>query len=198
MLEYLVMQFFFVKDFRSKYRFFSSAPIHQIKVEFSRLTKILNIAKEKLLLLPPRILRQEQAFAEILKLKEEEIQIFIPEYQSEKKLKVRFFFYLQKQKTKHILILVAEAIMMPISGLMALLPGPNVFFGVLALLMITHWRALRGINQLGKKKSTFTSSPLLTEWKHALEIKNEREYNQILEKIEKQHELHNIRKILYK
>ena len=64
--------------------------------------------------------------------------------------------------------------------------------------MITHWRALRGINQLGKKKSTFTSSPLLTEWKHALEIKNEREYNQILEKIEKQHELHNIRKILYK
>jgi len=47
------MQFFFVPDHRQNFRFFSSEPLHDIQVEFSRWKKLWVIAKEKLMLLPP-------------------------------------------------------------------------------------------------------------------------------------------------
>ena len=192
------MQFFFLQDSRQKYRFISSEPIHDIEVEFSRLKKIWKTAKEKLMLLPPRVLRQEQAFESILNIKEEGIQIIYPGKQSEKRIKRKYFFFLQKQKTKHTLLLVGEALLLPISGLMALLPGPNVFFGVLALLMYTHWQAFRGIRRLRKKELAFISSPVLMEWDSALAEKKAELYPQILEKIEKEFNLPNLKKVLYK
>lgn len=192
------MQYFFLQDYRQRYRFISSEPIHQIKVEFSRLKKIWKTAKEKLMLLPPRILRQEQAFESILDITENSIQIIYPGKHSKKRIRIRFFFFLQKQKTKHTLLLVGEAVLLPISGLMALLPGPNVFFGILALLMYTHWQALRGIRRLGKKEHSFVASPILEEWDAALGEKNEDLYLQLLEKIEEEFNLPNIKKVLYK
>ena len=150
------------------------------------------------MLLPPRILRQEQAFESILDIEEDNIQIFYPGKQSEKRINIRFFFYLQKQKTKHIILLVGEALLLPISGLMAFLPGPNIFFGILALLMYTQWRALRGIRRLGKKELSFLSAPTLKQWDSALEEKSEDQYLILLEKIEKEFKLPNIKKVLYK
>lgn len=192
------MQFFFLQDYRQNYRFISSEPIHQIQVEFSKLKKIWKKAKEKLMLLPPRILRQEQAFESILDIDEDNIQIFYPGKQSEKRIKIRFFFFLQKQKTKHITLLVGEALLLPISGLMAFLPGPNVFFGILALLMYTHWQALRGIRKLEKKEQSFVPSPVLKAWDEALGMKSVDSYPILLEKIEKEFNLSNMKKILYK
>ena len=192
------MDYFFLKDFHHNYRFFSTESVHQIQVEFSRLKKVWEAAKKKLMLLPPKILRQEQAFARILKLEDNQIQIYYSGGLSEKKIKRKFYFYLQRQRSKHLLLLILEAILLPISGLMALLPGPNVFFGVLALIMITHWQAYRGIHKLGKKKPKFLTSPILEEWKQVLDKEDEKQLPDLLKKIEKEYNLENIQKILYK
>ena len=192
------MQFFFVNDHRQNFRFFSSEPLQDIQMEFSRWKKLLTTAKQKLLLLPPRILRQEQAFQNIAKLQEQNISIYYAEHLGEKKIRRKFFFYLQKQKTKHILLLIGETILLPISGLMALLPGPNVFFGILALLMYTHWQAFKGIQRLSKMENHFLPSRPLSEWNNVLNAQKESEYTKVLERIEDTYHLTNLTKILYK
>ncbi|MEE9501529.1 MAG: hypothetical protein V3V48_05605 [Candidatus Aminicenantaceae bacterium] len=155
------MKYFFVQDYRQKYRFFSSEPIQNIQVKFTRLEKLWEEAKKRLMLLPKRILAQEQAFARALKLNEDSVEILHSGRLNEKRLKIKFFLFLQKQRTKHILLLVGEAILLPVSGLLALLPGPNVFFGVLALIMFTHWQALKGINKISRKSRLFITSRTL-------------------------------------
>jgi hypothetical protein len=192
------MRFFFVKDYREKYRYFSAEPIHQIQVIFSRWKKIWEKARQKLMLLPRKILAQEQAFEQVLHAKEKQVEILYSGYCSEQRIKVRFFFFLQRQRTKHILMLIGETILLPISGLAVLLPGPNVFFGVLALLMITHWQAFRGINRLAKKDHVFTPISSLKEWEQAIPKKNGDEFVRILEKIAREYKLEHLQKILWK
>jgi hypothetical protein len=192
------MRFFFVRDYKKHYRYFSSEPLSQIQVNPPRWKKLWALAKKKLMLLPQRILRQEQGFARVLKLEEKKIQIFHSGRLDEKKIKHKFYFFLQKQRTKHILFLTGELLLLPISGLAALLPGPNVFFGVLALIMITHWQALRGINRTLRKEQEFIPSPLFHDWEQALEHRGEGEFPQILEKIEKEYNLDGIHKVLWK
>jgi len=192
------MRFFFVRDHIRKYRYFSSEPVNQIKVKSSRWQGIWELAKKKLMLLPQRILRQEQAFGKVLKLEEKKIQIFHSGRLDKKRIKIKFYFFLQRQRTKHIFLLIGEALLLPLSGLAVLLPGPNVFFGYLALLMITHWQALRGINRLLKKEYEFISSSLFKDWEQTLKSKKEESFGRILEKIEKEYNLHNIHKVLWK
>ncbi|MBM3285544.1 MAG: hypothetical protein FJY81_06690, partial [Candidatus Aminicenantes bacterium] len=69
------MDYFFVKDCRRKYRFISSDPATEIGEKVSRTKEIWRRARKKLLLLPPRILRQEQAFMDIPKDKRESIVV---------------------------------------------------------------------------------------------------------------------------
>jgi hypothetical protein len=190
------MKFFFVLDSREKFRFFSSEPIENIQVKFTRLQKIWIEAKRRLMLLPKRILAQEQAFARVLKLTEDSVEISHSGRLDEKRLKLKFFLFLQKQRTKHVLFLVGEAVLLPVSGLMAFLPGPNVFFGVLALIMYTHWQALRGINAIGRKKHLFMTSQILAEWEEALPSREEKQAAAILEKIENAFHLKDLDKIL--
>ncbi len=192
------MKFFFIRDYSRKYRYFSSEAFSQIKVKSSRWKEIWELAKKKLMLLPQRVLRQEQAFGRILKLEEKKIQVFHSGQLDKKRLKIKFYFFLQKQRTKHIFMLTGEALLLPISGLAIIFPGPNVFFGYLALLMITHWQALKGINRLLKKEHEFISSSLFKDWEQTLESKKEESYSQILGKIEKKYNLHDIHKVLWK
>ncbi|MFP4081276.1 MAG: hypothetical protein ACLFVG_00815 [Candidatus Aminicenantes bacterium] len=192
------MKFFFVQDYRSKYRYFSSKPIAPIQIKTSRWKEIWEQAKKKLMLLPQRLLRQEQAFGRILKLPKDRIQIYYSGNMERKKIRTKFYFFLQRQRTKHIVILIGETLLLPLSGLAGLLPGPNVFFGVLALLMITHWKALRGLNRLLKKNYQFVPSPLFQEWEGAVRSKREESFSQILGKIKKEYNLHDIHKILWK
>jgi hypothetical protein len=193
-----MMKFFFIQDHKQKYRYFSSEPMDQIHIEFSRWKELWERAKEKLMLLPQRILRQEQAFERSLKLKDRSIQILYSDRLEDKKLRTKFYFFLQKQRTKHILYLAGETLLLPLSGLAALLPGPNVFFGVLAILMITHWRALRGINRTLKKDHQFISSSLISEWEEAVIEKKEEDYSQILERMTQEFQLKDIHKVLLK
>jgi hypothetical protein len=192
------MKYFFVQDYRQKYRFFSSEPIQNIQVKFTRLEKLWEEAKKRLMLLPKRILAQEQAFARALKLNEDSVEILHSGRLDEKRLKIKFFLFLQKQRTKHILLLVGEAILLPVSGLLALLPGPNVFFGVLALIMFTHWQALKGINKISRKSRLFMTSRTLNEWEQALLSQKRKNLTAILDKIEEEYNLKDMNKILYK
>jgi hypothetical protein len=192
------MKFFFVRDYSQKYRYFSSETLIQIKIKSSRWKEIWELAKKKLMLLPQRVLRQEQAFGRVLKLEEKKIQVFHSGRLDNKRIKTKFYFFLQKQRTKHIFMLTGEALLLPISGLAIILPGPNVFFGYLALLTITHWQALKGINRLLKKEHEFISSSLFKDWEQTLESKKEESYSQILGKIEKKYNLHDIHKLLWK
>jgi hypothetical protein len=192
------MKFFFIRDYEKHYRYFSSEPFNQIQVNPSRLKKLWVLAKKKLMLLPQRIMRQEQALAKVLRLEEKKIQIVHSGRLDEKKIRHKFYFFLQRQRTKHILFLAGELILLPLSGLAALLPGPNVFFGVLALLIITHWQALRGINKTLRKEQEFIPSPLFHDWEEALEQRGEGEFPRILEKIENEYSLEDIRQVLWK
>ena len=193
-----LMIFFFVRDFRNKYRYISSEPPSEIQVKFSRWRNFWETAKKKLTLLPQRILRQEQAFRKSISIKEERIKIMHSGRLGKRKTRTRFRFFLQTQKTKHVFMLIGEALLLPLSGLAAFLPGPNVFFGVLALLMITHWQGLRGINKLLKKEYDFTPSSLLARWEESLEVKDEQNFLSTLNEIEKEYLLVNIHKVLWK
>ena len=170
----------------------------QIQIQSSRWKKIWDLAKAKLSLLPKRILRQEQALARAVKIEVETIEIIHSGRLEERRIRRKFYFFLQRQRTTHILYLVGETILLPISGLMALLPGPNVFFGVLAILMITHWEAFRGINHIRKKGYQFTPSTLLEDWERAIEVKEEKSFAPILEKISGEYNISNLPKVLWK
>ena len=192
------MRFFFIKDYREKYRYFSAEPIRQIQLNFSRWKKIWEEARKKLMLLPRKNLAQEQAFEQVLHIGDAQVEILYSGCCSEQRIRVRFFFFLQRQRTRHILLLAGETILLPISGLAALIPGPNVFFGVLALLMITHWQAFRGINRLAKKDHVFTPVSSLKEWEQALKQADSEELARILDKIGRDYKLEHLHKILWK
>ena len=192
------MKFFFIQDYRRTYRFFSSEPVQNIQVKFTRLEKLWIKAKKKLMLLPKRILAQEQAFSRVRKLEEETIQIYYSGRLNEKKIKRKFFLFIQKQRTKHTLFIIGESILLPVSGLMALLPGPNIFFGILALVIITHWQALRGINRLSRKNHRLIPAPSFQEWELAVDSKQNTDFPPILTKIGKEYKLEDLNKILYK
>ena len=192
------MKFFFVRDYSRKYRYFSSETLTQIKVRSSRWKEIWELAKKKLMLMPQKVLRQELAFGKVLKLEEEKIQVFHAGQLDEKRIKSKFYFFLQRQRTKHIFLLTGEVLLLPISGLAVILPGPNVFFGYLALLMITHWQAFKGINRLLKKEHEFIPSSFFKDWEQTLESNKEENFGQILGRIEKEYNLQDIRKVLWK
>jgi hypothetical protein len=192
------MDFFFVRDIHRKYRYFSSEPNPPIQVEFSRLKKYWESAKTKLLLLPTRVLKEEQAFERTLKIKDKSIVIYCSGRLKETKIKHKFSFYLHKQRTKHIVLLAGESLLLPISGVAAILPGPNIFFYVLALLMIVQWRAVRGINQLRKKEHRFIPSDSLEKWEEALDNEKEDLFLSCWKQIENEHSLQDLQKILGK
>ncbi len=192
------MRFFFIKDHSHKYRYFSSEPVAQIQIKTSRWKEVWELAKKKLMLLPQRILRQEQAFGKALKIQEDKIQILHSGCLEEKRIRAKFYFFLQRQRTKHIVFLIGETLLLPVSGLAALLPGPNIFFGVLALLIITHWQALKGINRILKKDYEFIPSSLFEEWEKSLDLKKEEDYSEILEEIAKEYNLNALHKVLWK
>jgi hypothetical protein len=192
------MDFFFIRDHREKYRFFSSEPEKDISIPVSRTKRAWELAQKKLTLLPPRTLRQEQAFIRVLKTEGEAISIHHSGLRPEKRIRLRFSLFLYKQRSKHVLILIGETLLLPLSGLAALLPGPNVAFAALALLMITHWRALQGINRLSGKEHEFPVARLFADWEEACGQAQKEKYAEILKKIETEYRLSQVNKVLWK
>ena len=192
------MTFFFVQDHRRRNSFFSSEPFGVGDVKPSKSREVWEKAKKKVTGLSPRMLLQEAAFARAGAAGPEPVRILHSDRLDEKKARLRFFFFLQRQRTRHVVVLAGEAILVPVSGLAAILPGPNVFFYFLAVLMIIQWQAARGLSRLGRKKAEFVPSPLLAEWEAAVEAGDESRYPDILARIESAYGVEDVRKVLWK
>jgi len=191
-----MITFFFIRDHRHKYRFFSSEPARPLPVKFSKTREIWEVAKKKLMLLPQKTLRQEQAFSRALKLQDPALRIVYSGFSEEKRINLRFRLFLNAHRTKRVLILIGETILLPFAGLAALLPGPNIAFYALALMMITHWQSLRGIRRILQKDHEFVISPVVAEWEEAVKAHNHEAFPRILEKMAREHNLQDIQKVL--
>jgi len=193
-----MITFFFIRDCLHKYRFFSSEPAKPLPAKFSKTKQIWEVAKKKLMLLPQKTLRQEQAFSRALKLQDPTLRIFYSGFSEEKRINLRFHLFLNGHRTKRLIILIGETLILPFAGVAAFLPGPNVAFYALALMMITHWQSFRGIRSILKKEHDFVASPVLAEWEEAVKAGNEDAFPSLLEKMAREYSLENIQKVLWK
>lgn len=191
------MNFFFVRDYRHRHRFFSAEPLGPLPAKFSRSRAIWETAKKKVTGLNPRMLLQEQAFDHGGRPGDRPLRILHSGHSEDKAIRTQFFFFLERQRTRHILVLAVEALFLPVSGLAALLPGPNIFFYFLAVLMVIQWQALRGITRLIHKDTEFAPDPLLAEWETAVDARAEARFPELLARLERAHGLSSARKILW-
>ena len=190
------MDFFFVRDYRHRPRFFSAEPLGPLPAKFSKTREIWEMAKKKVTSLDPRTLLQEQAFERGGR--PGPVRVLHSGHSDAHAVRTRFFFFLQRARTRHLLLLAGEAVLLPVSGLAALLPGPNVFFYFLAILMIIQGQALRGITRLLRREHEFVADPLLADWEEAVDAHDEARYPVLLERLAGTHGLSSARKILWK
>jgi hypothetical protein len=192
------MDFFFVRDWRHRPRFYSAGPLGPLPANFSKSRALWEKAKEKVTRLNPRILVQEQAFEHGARPGDGPLRILHSGRSDDRSARTRLLIFLQRQRTRHIVILAGEAVLLPFSGLVMLLPGPNIAFYVLAVLMIIQWQALRGIDRILHRDHDLVADPLLAEWEAAVESHDEARYPDLLDRLEKAHGLPSPRKLLWK
>lgn len=58
-----------------------------------------------------------------------------------------FKLWIKKEKAKRLVLSLLEALVIPLTPVLALLPGPNVFFYVPALLLYFHFRSYQGLKK---------------------------------------------------
>ena len=192
------MTFFFVRDSRRRYRYFSTEPVRPPHVKFSRPREAWEAAKTKLLgIMPSRLLRQEQAFERGLTWKGGPMRILYGGAEPPEHAARHFERFLRRQSRRHVLLLSGEAVLMPITWVAALLPGPNIFFYVLALLVLLQIAALRGISRTLRLERELTPDPVLTAWEEAVAARDEARYPGLLDRLERVHGLKAVRKILW-
>lgn len=192
------MDFFFVRDARRRPRFYSAESLGPLPAHFSRSREIWEKAKRKVTGFNPRVLLQEQAFEHGGRPGRGALRILHAGDPDGRPVRSRFRFFLRRLKTRHIAILAAEALAVPVTGLAALLPGPNIVFYVLAIVMVIQWQALRGIDRILAREHEFVADPLLAEWEAAVEAGDEARFPELLDRIEKTHGLPSARKLLWK
>jgi len=193
-----MLTFFFLRDHKQDYRFFSSEPPRPPELKRSKVKEGWELAKKKLMLLPQKMLRQELAFARVLKIEEPVIRVICSGLAEEKKVNFRFRLFLHKCRTTRIVVLIGEALLLPFVGLLTPIPGPNIAFYALALLIITHGQSFRGVRAVLKKHHEFIESPLAAEWEKAVKAGGEGLYPDILARIEREYGLTDLRKVLWK
>ncbi len=192
------MDFFFIRDYRHRSRFYSAGPLGPLPANFSKTRKVWEMAKKKVTSLNPRTLLQEQAFEHGGRPGEGPLRILHSGHFDDRATRTRLFLFLRRHRTRHIVILAGEAVAVPFTGLVALLPGPNIVFYVLAILMVIQWQALRGINRILRRDHEFAVDPLLAAWEAAAEAHDEAHFPELLERLEKVHGLPSPRKLLWK
>ncbi len=67
---------------------------------------------------------------------------------SDERIKNTFKFWLKKEKLKRLVFVVIEALILPLTPILALLPGPNIFFYVPALLFYYHLTSYLGLKKI--------------------------------------------------
>src|SRR5512136_2870463 len=99
------MDFFFVRDYRRRLRFFAAEPLGPLPENFSRTRTIWEKAKRKVTGLDPRTLLQEQAFAHGGRPGPEPLRILCAGGTDSRPVRTRFRFFLRRLKTRHIAVL---------------------------------------------------------------------------------------------
>lgn len=97
----------------------------------------------------PKLLKYLSKEQVLANLKNYHIEVIANEEMNQKKIKQIFRLWIQKEKSKRILFIIIEALIIPFTGLLAILPGPNFFFYVPALLLYYHlvtFLSLRKVN----------------------------------------------------
>jgi hypothetical protein len=92
-----------------------------------------------------RYLSRQQVLSNLDKFK---IRIITDENRNPRRVRQVFKLWIQKEKSKRILCLVFEALIIPLTGILALLPGPNFFFYVPALLFYYHLTSFLGLRRI--------------------------------------------------
>lgn len=59
-----------------------------------------------------------------------------------------FKIWIQKEKFKRLILSILESLIIPFTPILALLPGPNVFFYIPALLLYYHFTAYLGLRKV--------------------------------------------------
>jgi hypothetical protein len=65
-----------------------------------------------------------------------------------KRIKLIFKVWIQKEKIKRLLLVVLESLVIPFTPFLALLPGPNIFFYIPALLLYYHLTSYLGLRKV--------------------------------------------------
>jgi hypothetical protein len=117
-----MVSLFYVKDTGHEHRLFSSEP-PALPAKPSKAKAVWETAKRKMMLLPQRTLRQEQAFGRALRMDEPTVRILHGAADA-KHLNLKFRFFLNRARGRRLAMLIGELILVPPSGLAALLPGP--------------------------------------------------------------------------
>ena len=69
---------------------------------------------------------------------------------SQESVRRAFDLWLRKERGKNLVFMTLEALIIPFTGFLAMLPGPNVFFYVPGLLFYFHFTAWRGLRRAEK------------------------------------------------
>ena len=84
----------------------------------------------------------------LARLKEYDIVLKTEKKTRPKRVRLLFKIWLNKEKAKRLFLVLIEALVIPFTGILALLPGPNFFFYVPALLFYYHFTSYRGLRKV--------------------------------------------------
>jgi hypothetical protein len=194
------MMFFFIRNHKNKFCFFSSKPVKPLEARFSRPKALWEKAKQKLNLLSKKTLAQEQALELIPEPdpKEQPLSIIHSGLIEEDKIRKKFLFFIVRQRTKHLLFLIGEALLFPVAALAGLLPGPNILFGILVILIFNHWQAFRGISRALKTRFLFQANEDFARWEGAVIEDRILDFDLLLRELEQKYSQPALRKILWR
>jgi hypothetical protein len=65
-----------------------------------------------------------------------------------RRIKLIFKVWIQKEKLKRLIFVILEGLVIPFTPFLALLPGPNVFFYIPALLLYYHFTSYLGLRRV--------------------------------------------------
>ena len=96
----------------------------------------------------PKVLNYLSKQKVMSQLKECKIIIETEKNTKDKHIKTIFKIWIQKEKMKRLTLVIIECIILPFTAILALLPGPNIFFYVPALLLYYHLTAYLGLQKI--------------------------------------------------
>ena len=96
----------------------------------------------------PRIQRYLSKQKALANLRNYRIRLKCERKISDKRALSIFKLWLKKERVKRFVFLIIEGILIPFTGILAILPGPNLFFYVPALLFFFHLASYRGLRNL--------------------------------------------------